>query len=470
MRLTGYRIEEPIGEGGMATVYRAIQESLERPVALKVLSQAFAGTEEFTTRFVNEGRLVASLNHLNVVTIYDIGAEDGRHFIAMEYLPGGDLRAHINKGIAVDTALEHVAVIADVLATAHAEHVVHRDVKPANVLFRGDGTLVLSDFGIAKHLLGDTELTLPGSTLGSPYYLSPEQARGHPVDGRADIYSLGIVCYEMLTGSRPYSGQSEIDIALKHVTEPVPRLPEPFAALQPLLDAMLAKSPDDRFETSALAAGAARDARETWRALQRGGHSDSARFDAPTLVLPRAAEPAPCPATYEPTVVLAREPEPEPDSEPGALERADRVAGALLGAVTRAASGFADRAANRFLRAQEDERTVIDVSCNAQAPSETEVRRLLEAAGRAVDEHRLAAPEDDCALLYVERVLEIDPENGEAHEMRHRIAERHAAFAYAHITRLNIDEARQHVDRGLAIDPDNPKLKDLVPLVRAFSS
>ncbi len=230
MRLTGYRIEEPIGEGGMATVYRAIQESLERPVALKVLSQAFAGTEEFTTRFVNEGRLVASLNHANVVTIYDVGAEDGRHFIAMEYLPGGDLRAHIERGLDVDTALEHVATIAEVLAAAHAEHVVHRDVKPANVLFRGDGTLVLSDFGIAKHLLGDTELTLPGSTIGSPHYLSPEQARGLQVDGRADIYSLGVMCYEMLTGSRPYSGKSEMDIAIKHVTEPVPHLPEPFAS------------------------------------------------------------------------------------------------------------------------------------------------------------------------------------------------------------------------------------------------
>ena len=186
----------------------------------------------------------------------------------MEYLPGGDLKHRIRAGITVEQALDYLETIAGALHAAHLKHIVHRDVKPANVLFRADGTLVLSDFGIAKRL-GSDDITLSGSTIGSPHYLSPEQARGRPVDARADIYSLGIMLYEMLTGRKPYRGASDIDTVLMHVNEPPPRLPAHLGELQTLIDHTTAKDPVERYPEAATAIAALRQARAAWRRRQQ---------------------------------------------------------------------------------------------------------------------------------------------------------------------------------------------------------
>jgi len=247
MKITGYTIEGQIGQGGMSRVYRAIQDSLGRPVALKIMNPVFADDPAFSERFLDEGRLLASLQHPHIVTIYDIGVSDGFHYISMEYVDGGDLRQHIRNGMSSDAALGHVSAIGSGLTAAHDAHIVHRDVKPANILFRPNGTLLLTDFGIAKKLATNKGLTVTGSMVGSPYYLSPEQALGRPIDGRADIYSLGIVLYEMLAGEKPFEGDSEIDIAMKHIEGELPRLPQNLSHFQPLLDRMTAKQPDDRF-------------------------------------------------------------------------------------------------------------------------------------------------------------------------------------------------------------------------------
>jgi len=247
MKITGYTIEGQIGQGGMSRVYRAIQDSLGRPVALKVMNPVFADDPAFSARFLDEGLLLASLQHPHIVTIYDIGVSDGLHYISMEYVDGGDLRQRIRAGMSPDAALDHVLAIGSGLTAAHDAHIVHRDVKPANILFRPNGTLLLTDFGIAKKLATNKGLTVTGSMVGSPYYLSPEQALGRPIDGRADIYSLGIVLYEMLAGEKPFEGDSEIDIAMKHIESELPRLPQNLSHFQPLLDRMTAKQPDDRF-------------------------------------------------------------------------------------------------------------------------------------------------------------------------------------------------------------------------------
>lgn len=248
MEIPGYRIDKEIGKGGMATVYLAVQESLDRSVVLKVLDKVQKTTaEDMTQRFIDEGRIIASLHHPNIVTIFDIGLSGEELYISMEYVQGGDLKKRMESHVSPDIALDIVAKVGSALASAHSHKVIHRDVKPANILFRDDSTPLLTDFGIAKQTDDDKDLTSTGIFLGSPNYVSPEQADGKRVDGRSDIYSLGCIFYEMLTGYKPYHSDSVIDIVIQHKTSPVPTLPEKFAIYQPLLNRMMAKSLDERF-------------------------------------------------------------------------------------------------------------------------------------------------------------------------------------------------------------------------------
>jgi serine/threonine-protein kinase PpkA len=259
MEIPGFAIKKLVAKGGSSSVFLAVQNSLGREVALKILKPVYAPAD--AERFFKEGRIIAALSHRNVITIYDIGAIRGWYYIAMEFLEGGSLHERIRAGLSVNSALELVETIGESLAFVHQRGVVHRDIKPANILFHADGTPRLTDFGIAKQLSADQELTLDGRALGSPYYLSPEQAQCRTLDGRSDIYSLGILLYEMLTGEKPYAGDSHIETILSHLTEPLPRLPEDLGWLQGLLDRMIAKSPDERFESAQAMVEAVQDLR-----------------------------------------------------------------------------------------------------------------------------------------------------------------------------------------------------------------
>lgn len=247
MQIPGYKIKRVLGKGGMATVYLATHELLNRQVALKVMNAALVHTPGFSERFLNEGRIVASLNHSNIITIYDIAIVKHLHFISMEHVNRGDLSQRIETGINPQDAIDILIKLADCLHFAHQNGVIHRDVKPANILFRDDATPLLTDFGIAKQSGTDASLTATGTIMGTPQYMSTEQAQSHPFDHRADIYSLGIIFYEMLTGVQPYQAASAIDVIIKHLQQPIPTLPADLAHLQPLLEQMIAKRPDDRF-------------------------------------------------------------------------------------------------------------------------------------------------------------------------------------------------------------------------------
>ncbi len=250
--IPGYRILRTLGQGGMASVFLAVQESLDREVALKVMAPALAANPEFAERFLKEGRLTAKLQHPNVVTIHDIGVHNGIYYLSAEYIPRGTLKERITgEGISVGEALNVLCDIAHGLDYAHEKGVVHRDVKPGNVLFRKDGRAVLADFGIAKAMDGGTGSTMAGMSVGTPDYMSPEQARGEPVDGRSDLYSLGVMLYEMLTGRPPYEAPDAFSVALSHITEPIPTLPPQHAWLQPLLNGLMAKLPGERYNTGA---------------------------------------------------------------------------------------------------------------------------------------------------------------------------------------------------------------------------
>ncbi|WP_460070056.1 serine/threonine-protein kinase [Pseudomonas sp. H2_E05] len=249
--IPGYDIEGEIGEGAMASVYLATQRSLERKVALKVMAAALAADPTFCERFLREGKTLARLSHPHTVTIHDIGNVGELYYMAMEYLPNGTLKERIAAGMTPEQGVTLIRQIASALGYAHAQGLVHRDVKPANILFRADGTAVLSDFGIAKSLDDRTQFTQAGFAVGTPSYMSPEQARGQEIDGRADLYALGVVLYEILVGKLPYSGTDALSTALAHLTEPLPELPVHHGRYQGVLRKLLAKDPAERFPDAA---------------------------------------------------------------------------------------------------------------------------------------------------------------------------------------------------------------------------
>ncbi len=247
----GYRVESLLGEGGMAKVYLAIQESLERQVALKVMNTTLASDQSFCERFLKEGKIIAQLSsHPDIVTIFDIGFSESNYYMAMEYVSGPNLKDLIQKKAHIEQPLNIIKQIASALGYAHRRGFIHRDVKPANILFKEDGTATLTDFGIAKALSSNTQLTKVGYTVGTAEYMSPEQAVGRGIDSRSDIYSLGVVLYELLSGKKPFVGEDPFSTALMHATAPVPKLPKEFGSYQILIEHMLAKDPDDRFDTA----------------------------------------------------------------------------------------------------------------------------------------------------------------------------------------------------------------------------
>jgi serine/threonine protein kinase len=248
-----YVLGEFLGSGGMGEVYLAHDEVLERHVALKVLRSHYAGDEVFAERFRREARSAASLSHPNIVQVYDRGeAEDGTSYIAMEYVPGGTLKEQIERRGPFG-ARETAAVgaqIADALGAAHERGVIHRDIKPQNVLVTSSGDLKVTDFGIARAASAVTS-SASGAIFGTAGYISPEQALGEPVGPRSDLYSLGVILYEMLTGGLPFTADNSIAVCMKHVTEPLrpPRLlnPEVPEGMDAVVVKLLAKNPAGRY-------------------------------------------------------------------------------------------------------------------------------------------------------------------------------------------------------------------------------
>ncbi len=250
-QIPGYRISKQIGRGGMAVVFLAEQERLDRPVAIKVMRPELDSDGSFGDRFLREARIVAKLTHPNILAIYDVGTAGSYHFMSMELVPGGDLKSRVRSGpIPIPEAINVTRQVAAALHFAHEHGFVHRDVKPENVLFRSNGTVVLSDFGIARAANdAATRMTVAGAVIGTPSYMSPEQIQGKELDGRSDLYSLGVMFFEILTGAIPYQGDSAITISIKHLRDPIPDLPAHLRRFQGIVNKMLAKAPADRYQS-----------------------------------------------------------------------------------------------------------------------------------------------------------------------------------------------------------------------------
>ena len=253
MQLSGrYRLDAQIGSGGMSTVYRALDQTLERQVAIKLMHREIASDSDQLERFRREARAVAQLSHPHIVGVIDAGEDEGRPYIVFEYVEGETLKERIRRmgRLPVDEAIAYAIEVARALGCAHSRQIVHRDVKPQNVLIDAEGSAKVTDFGIARTLDQDG-LTADGRVLGTTDYVSPEQALGHDVNGQSDIYSLGVVLYEMLTGDVPFHGENQVSVAMKHVREDMPdlqaRRPEASATLASVLDRMTDKDLKRRY-------------------------------------------------------------------------------------------------------------------------------------------------------------------------------------------------------------------------------
>lgn len=250
-----YRIVDKIGVGGMADVYLGEDTLLGRQVAIKVLHANFANDDEFVTRFKREAQAAGKLNHPNIVNMYDVGFDQDLHYIIMEYVNGETLKEYITRHgrLSIDEAVKFTIAIAEGLEHAHTMGIVHCDIKPHNVIITQTGRVKVTDFGIARAMNATNTVMYTNSILGSAHYLSPEQASGKPVDGNTDIYSLGVVLYEMLTGRVPFEGETPIAVALKHVREKVAPPTRYNPSIPPLLEAVvlkaLSKNPADRFDS-----------------------------------------------------------------------------------------------------------------------------------------------------------------------------------------------------------------------------
>jgi serine/threonine-protein kinase len=293
-----YRVDGTLGNGGMANVYVGTDTLLRRRVAIKVLREQYAGDDDFVTRFSHEAQMAAKLSHPNIVNVYDFGREDHSYYIVMELVDGATLgeimrdERVLPEPVAVDYAIQ----IAGGLAFAHRQGLMHRDVKPANILVTKDDVVKLSDFGIARavseHTLGVTQ---PGMVMGSVAYISPEQAQGHDIDERSDLYSVGVVLYQMLTGALPFTGENPVAVALKHVSEE-PKAIDPATtgvspAVASIVSRLLSKTPQERFNSATELASALREAREKPHVT----HGTDGLADAPTTRIAAVKPPTPPP-------------------------------------------------------------------------------------------------------------------------------------------------------------------------------
>lgn len=251
IQIPGYKILRELGHGGMAHVYLAVQESFGREVALKVLSPHLTDDEQFSKRFLREARIVSQLNHPNIVTVYDAGKQGKYHYMSMEYIPGKDLK-QLKDTISREEALRIVKDVARALDFAGKKGIVHRDVKPENIMIhQSDNRVILMDFGIAHGDDVTHGMTQTGKAIGTPHFMSPEQTKGLKVDHRSDIYSLGVVLFQLLAGNLPFDADSAVAVGIKHLTAPIPLLPGGLEIFQPIINHCLSKQPQHRYQKAA---------------------------------------------------------------------------------------------------------------------------------------------------------------------------------------------------------------------------
>lgn len=519
--IPGYKVIRQLGQGGTATVYLAIQNSFGREIALKVMSPLLNQDPTFAPRFAREARIVSQMHHASIVPVFDVGEHRRHHYLSMELLPGGDLRQRIVDGHCGPTAaLGVMQAISSALEFAHRKGFVHRDIKPQNILFREDGTPVLTDFGIARAIDVGTSLTAAGMFVGTPNYMSPEQVKGLELDGRSDLYSLGIVFYEMLTGSVPFQADSALSIALKHLSDPLPPLPPQLSMYQPFIDRLTAKDKDQRFANSTeviRALSTLTDSPHSTLVRQPSGRADgSSRSNvgdrvlhakAPrtarpwipwtaaalvvvaiaagtALMLPnRIADPQAVPPAANTTSMAANtstpaassppiEPEtpaPDPAAAPADTPVASAPAMSTPPADTPPVNAAPAKTPIRPAVAVESaqtrekklaaERRVLEAA--AAARRRQQIVALLADAQSSFDSGDLVHPSGDSAADHYRAILELQPQQPEAVAGLSRVTEALIAQAESARKANEVDQALQLLSDARSIRPDHPRIAKL---------
>jgi len=394
-----YRLDRKLGEGGMATVFCGTDTLLRRRVAVKVLREQYAADEEFVRRFYQEAESAAKLSHPNIVNTYDVGREGDVYYIVMELVDGPSL-AEIIAGdgkLPEPVAIDYAAQICSGLAYAHRQGLLHRDIKPANILVTKDDVCKLSDFGIARAVSTQTmALTKPGLVMGSVYYISPEQAQGHDLHESSDLYSVGVVLYQMLTGTLPFTGESPVTVALKHIGDPVPTIDTSALGTSPALasivNRLLQKKPENRFQSAAEVASALREARERPSVAHFGISND-----APTVAF-GAVQPPPrrSPMPDRPFTSIGE------DEERKARSTTAIVATLVLALLAAIAIGYALIGPKFSVRVGGS-----IIAGNYRGMSDVDARKSLENAGLVVDEAKTASD-----TVEANHVIEQNPSPG----------------------------------------------------------
>ncbi|MFO7642513.1 MAG: protein kinase [Candidatus Competibacteraceae bacterium] len=484
MEIPGYTIVRELGKGGMATVYLAIQTPLNRQVALKVTEPGLAALDNFAERFIKEGQIIARFRHPQIITIYDFNTYDRYYYFSMEFLPGGTLSQKIKQGLTQERILTIIKWIAGALAYAHQRGVIHRDIKPQNILFREDDTPVLSDFGVAKVMktsanAEDTQLTALGTILGSPRYMSPEQITGQTLDARSDLYSLGIVFYEMLAGRPLFQASDVVSLALMHCTEPIPALPMGFGRLQPILEKLLAKRVADRFE----------NAEQLIRAIE---HVESGAIFQPAK------------EDTAQTVPFSKTDAATEKNHSSIRRKLSLFVGGLLLLTTVVVVGvhlkpdFAtdiglpdarrrhQQQSEHFLRQARarhqqgelaDSLKLIEQGLNLvpgqpdllllrdqvriELENRNRINRLLQHCAGRFPLDRLSAEESTAAVTCYSQIVQLDSANTEAQAALDRIANHYADWANAALLRGEISKAEDFLERLSQMKPDHPLLPNL---------
>ncbi len=461
IEIPGYRILRQLGRGGMATVYLAMQESVQREVALKVMSPSLQADPDFSERFLREARIAAKLHHRHVVGIHDVGRAGEANYIAMEYLGGGPVLARDAGPRPVGFALRVTREIGLALHYAHAKGFVHRDVKPDNILLREDGSAALTDFGIARAADSSTRMTRTGAVIGTPHYMSPEQARGRPIDGRADLYSLGILLYELLVGRVPFHADDSLAVGIMHITQPIPVLPEHLAPIQPILNRLLAKQPDERYQSGqqladaieqveiAIADGDLQELDNPEAAYLRevpGAMPASAgsRTITPASGLRHRAEPSigrlddvDAAARWRPRGAQARTPQPASSRRYLIIV----VLLLLLAGGAGAAWFYQDR-------------------LRALLPN-TELNTLIARGQKALGENRLVGTQGDSARELFQKARALDPDNEQARHGLDNVGARLIEQARAALARNDLEAARTDAAAAEEVLGGGPEIEQI---------
>ncbi len=453
MEISGYKIKHRIGQGGMATVYIAVQESLNRSVALKILDiNNPSANETLIKRFLAEGRIVAKLNHPNIITIFDIGVANNSLYISMEYVDGGDLKMRMAVPTPPDTALEYLIKIGSGLDMAHKMGVVHRDIKPENIIFRDKNTPLITDFGIAKQTNAmDNNLTSTGLFLGSPNYMSPEQADDIEIDGRADIYSLGCLFYEMLTCKKPYNSTTLFDVIIKHKQAPIPVFDEDLSRFQPLLDKMMAKNRNDRFNDAAEMVESAKKLQEIEGnvtavtddniPLQKVTQKKAQTLNILLLFLMTTGAIF---GTLQYAESRMHNDSPNIKNVPANMSWPDNINQSMINNAIQSVS-------------TDTAETPVNISADV-------IEALHWLGKKSLEDYRLTHPEKDNAYYYYSRLLEANPSDKTAAKGLLNIANKYAYLADVSVIENDYDKAQAYISIGLKFNPNHNALIKLKKL------